>query len=436
LIVSRYRDELRRDGNPETAMTRTMQRTAPTILASSAIVVASMCVLLLADFNATRELGPILGLGIIVMGICAVTLLPALLVAIGQRAFWPTRVVVGEVSSRSPLWSRVSGLVRRRPLLLASVSTLVLLAGALGNIGGRGYLDVTDEYRVPTESVLGQQVIRERYDPPGRIAPLDIVSSSADGLPVKDALAEARGVAASNTDSQSRDGKLISSQVLLNVDPFSTKAMDLVPSLRRVAKQTGSTALIGGVAAENYDNRAALQRDTKLIVPIVLLLILLVLIALLRSVVAPLYVMGSVILSFAFALGVSSLVFTHVFGQPDSDPNETIFAFIFLIALGVDDNIFLMTRIREEYRRGVGARDAVISGLEQTGGVITAAGLILAGTFASLMALQLEALFQVGFIVALGLLVDAFVVRTLLVPAVAILLGDRSWWPGRAPHAP
>jgi len=166
-------------------------------------------------------------------------------------------------------------------------------------------------------------------------------------------------------------------------------------------------------------------------VPLVLILILLVLIALLRCVVAPLYLIGTVILSFAFALGVSSLIFTHVFGQSGSDPNLAIFCFIFLVALGVDDNIFLMTRIREEHRRGMSTRDAVIAGLERTGGVITSAGLILAGTFASLMALDLEALFQVGFTVALGLIVDAFLVRTFFVPSVALLLGERNWWPRR-----
>jgi RND superfamily putative drug exporter len=156
-----------------------------------------------------------------------------------------------------------------------------------------------------------------------------------------------------------------------------------------------------------------------------------VLIALLRCVVAPLYLIGTVILSFAFALGLSSLVFTHVFGQPASDPNLAIFCFIFLVALGVDDNIFLMTRIREEHRRGMSTREAVIAGLERTGGVITSAGLILAGTFAALMALDLEALFQVGFTVALGLIVDAFLVRTFFVPSVALLLGETNWWPRR-----
>ena len=255
------------------------------------------------------------------------------------------------------------------------------------------------------------------------------MTASGVALQVKDALAQAPGVAASHTDSDG--GEVVASEALLNVDPFSEQALDLIPRLREVAREaaSGELALIGGITAESYDNREALAPDARLIVPLVLMVILLVLIALLRCIVAPLYVIGTVILSFAFALGASSLIFTHVFGQPDSDPNLTIFAFIFLVALGVDDNIFLMTRIREERARGLATRDAVIAGLEKTGGVITSAGLILAGTFAALMALELEALFQVGFTVALGLLVDAFIVRTFLVPSIALLLGERNWWP-------
>jgi RND superfamily putative drug exporter len=274
--------------------------------------------------------------------------------------------------------------------------------------------------------------VRKRF-PPGRVAPLDLVTSAPVALQVRDQLRRTKGIADANTDSQSKDGRLISTEVLLAVDPFARSTMDMIPRIREAARAAGQgqTVLLGGLTADNHDNLRALHRDAKLIVPLVLILILLVLIALLRCVVAPLYLIGTVILSFAFALGVSSLIFTHVFGQSGSDPNLAIFCFIFLVALGVDDNIFLMTRIREERRRGMSTRDAVIAGLERTGGVITSAGLILAGTFASLMALDLEALFQVGFTVALGLIVDAFLVRTFFVPSIALLLGERNWWPRR-----
>ena len=433
LIVSRFRDELRRDGDVEAAMARASLRTSPAILASGGIVVAAMLVLGLADFNATREMGPILALGIVVMMAVGLTLMPALLVAFGRRAFWP-RVPKVEPGAApvGPGWKRVSELVRRHPGPLAIGCAALLTLGALGNLEGRDYLDLSQQYRTAPESVQGQELVRKRF-PPGRVAPLDLVTSAPVALQVRDQLRRTKGIADANTDSQSKDGRLISTEVLLAVDPFARSTMDMIPRIREAARAAGQgqTVLLGGLTADNHDNLQALHRDAKLIVPLVLILILLVLIALLRCVVAPLYLIGTVILSFAFALGVSSLIFTHVFGQSGSDPNLAIFCFIFLVALGVDDNIFLMTRIREEHRRGMSTRDAVIAGLERTGGVITSAGLILAGTFASLMALDLEALFQVGFTVALGLIVDAFLVRTFFVPSVALLLGERNWWPRR-----
>ncbi|HEX6022408.1 MAG TPA: MMPL family transporter [Solirubrobacter sp.] len=429
LIVSRFRDELARMSDVEKAMKRAAARTGPAIFASGGIVVAAMLVLALADFNATREMGPLLALGIVVMMACGLTLLPALLAAFGRRAFWPAVPREQRAAQTSARWTRIGAVVRRRPGLLAASCTALLALGALGNLEGRGYLNLAEQFRVEPESVVAQNLIRERFEPAGRVAPVDVVTSSAVALEVKDALAKAPGVATSNTDSDG--GDVISLEVLLDIDPFSSAAIDLIPRLREVAREAagGELALIGGITAESYDNREALRSDSQLIVPLVLGVILLVLIALLRCIVAPLYVIGTVILSFAFALGASSLIFTHVFGQPDSDPTLWLFSFMFLVALGVDDNIFLMSRIREERRRGLATRDAVITGLEKTGGVITSAGLILAGTFAALMALELEALFQVGFTVALGLLVDAFVVRTFLVPSIALLLGERNWWP-------
>jgi RND superfamily putative drug exporter len=438
LIVSRYRDELRRTGDVDAAIARATERTAPAIVASGGIVVAAMLVLALADFNATREMGPILALGIVVMMAAGLTLLPALLAVLGRRAFWPAipPIEPDYRPGNTRGWTRIGELVRRRPWLLIGVSLTILVVGALGNLEGRGYLALTEQYRDPPESVQGQQLIAERF-PPGRVAPVDVVASGVATPLVDEALQRESIVSDSNTDSQALDGNLISLEVLLKIDPFSTRAMDAIPGLRETARKAGKdgSALVGGVTAEQHDNLEALRRDTKLIAPVVLLLILLVLMVLLRAIVAPLYVIATVVLSFAFALGASSLIFTHIFGQPDSDPNLTIFAFIFLVALGVDDNIFLMTGIREQHKRGLATRDAVIVGLQRTGGVITSAGLILAGTFAALMALDLEALFQAGFTVTLGLLVDAFLVRTFLVPSLAFVLGERNWWPARSESA-
>jgi RND superfamily putative drug exporter len=439
LIVARFRDELRRTADEHEAMARAAARTAPAILSAGAIVVVAMLALALADFNATREMGPILALGVVVMVAAGLTLLPAILAALGRRSFWPAvPQPTREPASAGGLWTSIAGLVGRRPRLTAAAVGAVLLAGALGNLGGREPLDFSEAFRDAPESVEGQQLIRDRFIP-GRAAPLSVVTDSDSSGAVVAALGggvktpvEEAFVMAGSVDSE-----LALSEAYLRIDPFSDAATEAVPELRRIAQAAapGTQVLLGGEVAEAYDTREALARDTRLIVPISLSLILLILAVLLRAVVMPLYVIGTVILSFAFALGASTLLFTHVLGQPASDPSLPLFAFIFLVALGVDYNVFLLARIREERERR-GTADAVTAALERTGGVITSAGLVLAATFGVLMALELEALFQIGFVVALGLLADTFLVRALLVPAIALLLGDRNWWPSRSSVVP
>lgn len=257
-----------------------------------------------------------------------------------------------------------------------------------------------------------------------------IVTTGDAAGPVAGALQRIDGVDSVVAGARSDDGELARLEATLAYDPFSDEANDLVPVLRGAARGAagGETALVGGATAENYDTAATLRSDARVVVPLTLLVIFLILCVLLRALVAPLYLVATVVLSYAFALGASTLIFTELLGQPDSDAAIATFAFIFLVALGVDYNIFLISRIREEaaYQK---TKEAVITGLERTGGVITSAGIILAGTFAALMTLPLEALFQLGFTVAFGLLIDTFVVRTLLVPAIAFKLGERNWWP-------
>jgi RND superfamily putative drug exporter len=288
--------------------------------------------------------------------------------------------------------------------------------------------------------VRGEQVISDRFIP-GRAAPVSVVTSfgareavvSALTAGLKTPVREMYVMAASVPRGAASE--LALADAYLRMNPFSDAATDAVPELRRAARAAsrGTPVLVGGEVAEAYDTRVALARDTRLIVPIGLALTLLILALLLRAVVMPLYVIATVILSFAFALGVSSLVFTHVMHQPASDQSLAQFAFIFLVALGVDYNVFLLARIREE-RETRPTKEAVTAALERTGGVITSAGLVLAATFSVLMALPLESLFQVGFVVALGLLADTFRVRALLVPSLAVLLGERNWWPSRVPE--
>jgi len=432
LIVSRYKEELRRGAAPQVALLVAAERSGAAILSAGGIVVVAMLVLTLADYSATATMGPVLALGTAVTVLAGLTLLPALLAALGGRAFWPrVPAAAREPGGGRDVWSRAGALVRARPWTTIGVVSVVLVSGALGALESRGVLAFSDNFRNPPESVQAQDLITSKYEP-GVIGPADaLVASSASGTLVED-LANTPGVVAASNVSISKDRQLTLIEVILDADPFSQEAIDAVPRLRQVLREGagGGLALLGGPTAESHDTREALRSDALLVVPLTLLLILLIVAALVRAVIAPLYLVASVVLSYAFALGASSLFFTHVLGEPDSDPALPTFAFVFLVALGVDYNIFLISRIREERAR-LGSRDAVIAGLERSGGVITSAGLILAGTFCTLIALDVVGLAQVGFTVAFGLLVDTFVVRCFLVPAIGVVLGDRSWWPAR-----
>jgi RND superfamily putative drug exporter len=443
LIVARFRDELRDDVPAEEAMARAAERTGPAILTAGAIVAGVMLLLGLADFNATREMGPVLALGMAVTVLAGLTLLPALLAVLGRRVFWPA------LRPGAPrgvgVWARAARLIERRPVMVAVVVTGVLVAGALGNLGGRENLDFTQAFRDAPDSVEGVDEIRASF-PPGRTAPVELVMSEHVSGEILPELAELPEVDSANWSAASvpAEGKepLVTGEIVLTLDPFSQEAADFIPRLRAEVDRLMAAALevrgeppgsgvavVGGLAAETHDTAQAVSRDTWLVVPLALLLILLVLAVLLRAIVAPLYLVATAVLSFLFALGVGSLVFTHLMDQPGSDPSLTIFAFIFLVGFGVDYNVFLMGRIQEERRGGLETRPAVLTGLARTGGVITSAGLILAGTFSALMALTFEALFQFGFVIAVGLLVDTLFVRALLVPSIAYLLDERNWWP-------
>ena len=434
LIVSRYREELRRYADKHEAMAHATERTAPAILSAGATVVAAMLVLTLADFKATQTLGPSLALGVAIMLLAGLTLLPALLSALGRNSFWPAIPRQG-TEQRSPLgiWRRIGHLVHDRPVVTMVVALAILVLGSLGNLTDRGILDFGEGFRDEPESVEGQALIEDELSA-GQTAPTTVLASTDTAGAVATAATRQDGVKAAVPAGGSEVGEIARIDLTLEYDPFSDEANDLVPVLRDAleAPSEGSV-LIGGVTAENYDTTETLRSDAKLIVPIVLALIFLILCILLRAIVAPLYLIATVILSYAFAIGASTLIFTEVFNQPDSDPGLPTFAFIFLVALGVDYNIFLISRIREEAEHEE-TREAVIEGLERTGGVITSAGLILAGTFCALMTLPLEALFQIGFTVAFGLLIDTFLIRTFLVPAIAFKLGERNWWPSRIAH--
>jgi RND superfamily putative drug exporter len=404
------------------------------LLASAGTVIAAMLVLLAADLESTHWLGPILALGIAVMLAAAFTLLPALLAILGERAFWsPWRFASPRQASDSDApgglgnWERVAGLVRRRSGAIV-VSVLALLAVlCLGNLTHHDTLGFGQGVTKPTNSSEGTEAL-ERHFPPGLGSPLTAVVDADAAPAVVRGMQRLESVQLALPAPVPGDASQALVALVLRGNPYGSDAAEAVKEIRSRLHALAPGGLLGGVPAENLDVEQTNARDTKLIVPLVLLLVGLILIAVLRALVAPAYLIATVLASFAATLGLATFAFTEVFGTDGLAFNLELMAFIFLVALGVDYNIFLMTRAREE-AAARGTREGVLSALVHTGGVVTGAGLILAGTFATLTLLPLEELVQIGATVAFGVLLDTFLVRALLIPAITYRLGDRAWWP-------
>ena len=440
LLVSRYREELRKHEDKHEAMQLALRTAGPAIVASGATVICALLCLTIAEVEGTAGLGPIGALGIAVAMITMLTLLPAVLVICGRRAFWhPPLFGWGNgiphfgdegADETHGAWRGVGERVARGPRRVWVGTLAVLAVGALGLLTMDTGLTQADAYRDEVESLAGQEVLAKSF-PAGASAATDvIVPRGGDVDAVTSALEQADGVAGVlPTDTSGERGTLLNA--VLEPEPYSTAAFDLIPGLRATVKQAGGAGvLVGGPSAVEYDVRRAASRDTRVIIPIALVVVLLVLIVLLRSLLAPLLLIATVILSFTAALGISLLVFDVIFGFAGVDPSFPLFAFIFLVALGIDYNIFLMARVREETLRH-GTRQGMIRGLAVTGAVITSAGIVLAGTFSILALLPLVFLTEIGFVIAFGVLLDTFIVRSVLVPALVLDIGPRIWWPSR-----
>jgi putative drug exporter of the RND superfamily len=433
LLVARYREELRRYEDRHEAMREALRRAGPVIFASSSTVILALLCLVVAEVNGTRGLGPIGAMGVALAMISALTLLPALLMIAGRKAFWPFIPRYGSegADAEHGLWRRIADYVDRRHRVVAPVAVLGLVILCLGLFEYDTNLTNGNEFRGEVESQQGQTLLSAHY-PAGASAPVEvIVPDPAKVEAVRAAVATAPGVvrgphALSPTLSH---GRLSQFDAVLDVEPESHAAYSLIPKIRDVAKTAGGPAvLVGGPTAQQLDFRTASTRDNRVIVPLVLLVVFVVLALLLRALVAPVLLIVSVVFSFTAALGFGSFMFAHAFGYPGESPSLLLFAFIFLVALGVDYTIFLMARVREETLR-VGTRVGVVRGLAVTGGVITSAGIVLAGTFAALASLPLVSFTEIGFTIAFGVLLDTFIVRTLLVPALVIELDRHVWWP-------
>ena len=439
LLVARYREELRKHDDKHEALNLALRTAGPAIVASGLTVMLGLLCLSIAEVNGTAGLGPIGALGIFVAMVTMLTLLPAMLAIFGRRAFWRPRMFgqgdgiprYGDHAADEThgAWRKVGERVSQGPRRIWIGAIAVLAVMSLGLLTLDTGLTTADSYRDEVESVTGQELISQSF-PGGANAPTDVlVPESSDVEAVIAAVSGVEGVA-DVREVQRGDGTVLLNATL-EPDPYSTEAYDLIPDIRAAAKEAGGEeVLVGGASAVERDVRVAAGRDTLRIPPITLAVVLLVLIVLLRAVVVPLLLLGTVILSFAASMGFSLVVFDVVFGFPGIDPSLPLFAFVFLVALGIDYNIFLMARAREETPRW-GTRHGMVRALAVTGAVITSAGIVLAGTFSVLAVLPLVFLTEIGFVIAFGVLLDTFLVRSVLVPAIAVLIGPKFWWPSQ-----
>src|SRR3712207_1741921 len=448
LLVARFREELREQPSRFAAMGAALRRSWEPIVASGATVVLGVLCLLFSDLASNRGLGPVSAVSVTLAVVAALSFLPAALVLLGRTAFWPFAPKVGAGPQPDRGWQRVAALVGRRPRRVLALSTLGLaLAAVFAPTYDASGITFSDAIQGESNAVQGQEALARHFDA-GSGSPTVIVTPEADWPAVARAAAETDGVASvvPFTGAQPQPGAapapapvvvdgLVRLDATLAVPADSVEAIDVVRTLRTELDAASPEALVGGDTAANLDARETAARDLRVIVPSVLVVITVVLALLLRSLVAPLLLVLTVVVSVAATVGVAALLFDGVFGFPGSDPGILLIAFVFLVALGIDYNIFLMTRAREESLRR-GTREGVLRALAVTGGVITSAGMVLAATFGALSVLPLLFLVQLSFLVGFGVLLDTFVVRSLVVPAAVAIIGDRVWWPSALAKGP
>jgi putative drug exporter of the RND superfamily len=430
LLVARYREELRRHQDRHEAMAFALHRATPAILASAATVIVGMLCLLFAQMNSTAGLGPVAAIGIAVTFVVMVTLLPALLVILGRWVFWPKRPTYGSGEpTQSGVWARVARRIEVRPRRVWVITSAVLAVACLGVLSlDTSGLATEDQYTTEVESIEGQTMLA-RHGLSDASNTVQVVAGADRAEAVREAMTDIPGLGRPSRPVVQEGVAFVEATLAGDVAAEST--FEVVEQVRdAVHAVPGADALVGGWSAVYLDTKIAANRDNLVIIPIVLLMVLLILVALLRAVTAPVILLATVVLSFGAALGISTLLFEHVFGFEGADPGFPLFAFVFLVALGIDYNIFLMTRVREE-TLARGTRQGSIVALASTGGVITSAGLVLAATFLVLGSIPLVFLAQLGVTVALGILLDTMVVRSVLVTAINLDLGQRIWWPSK-----
>ncbi|MEV6280585.1 MMPL family transporter [Nocardia sp. NPDC051832] len=431
LIVARYREELHHRSDVAGAMLSALRTSVPAIAASAATVSLGLLCLLAADMNSAAGMGPVGAAGIVCTLVVMVTLFPALLVVCGRWIFWP-RIphVQSAVQAKTTLWDRIGTNIARRPVVSALASVAVLGLLSLGLLGNTDALSRADQFVQTPESVAGTKTLAAHF-PDRAGTPLLIMTPNGSRDAVLRATEADPGIGAAEAG---RTGPEFSEITAIPRDPAdSTAEYATIDRLRSALPDLAPGTVVGGPSASNLDIANSSERDRWVVIPLVLLVVTIVLGLLLRSIAAPIGLVLTVVLSFGSALGASVFLFEHLFGFEGLDSGLILLAFLFLVALGVDYNIFLVSRAREEARQH-GTRAGILRSLSVTGGVITSAGIVLAATFAVLVTLPLVALAQVGFAVAFGVLLDTLLVRSVLVPALTLIAGGRVWWPSRLPE--
>ena len=437
LLVARYREELRRHEDRHEAMAFALHRAAPAIFASASTVVVGLLCLMFAELNSTAGLGPANAVAVAVTFVVMVTLLPALLVICGRWVFWPFIPRFGsEEPTESGFWARTGRRMAPRPRVVWIFTTIALLIVALGALR----LDTSgipnDETYVAgqdVESVAGNELLVE-HGLVDASSPIQIVANADQADDVVASMADIEGIQDPAIVAEEDGTALILAN--LTADPLDQQSIEAVNDIRgAVHAVEGADAQVGGWTAVTVDIEEASARDNRVVIPIMLIAVMLILMGLLRALASPLILIGTVILSFAAALGISGVVFDFVFDRPHTDPGFPLYAFVFLVALGIDYNIFLMTRVREETATK-GTRRGSLIALASTGGVITAAGIVLAATFGALATMPLTFALQIGTTIALGVLLDTMIVRSVLVTALNLDLGGRIWWPSALDRKP
>ena len=427
LLISRYREELRHTPNHREALRTAMRFAGPAIVASNATVVLALLTLLLAVTPSTRSLGVQAAAGLLVAAIFVVFVMPPLLALFGRKLFWPfvPRVGADEVTTTGA-WHRVADWVSGHAGRVAVASVLALAALATGVLSTPVGLSLIDQFRVSADSVDGFKTLSAHF-PGGVTDPTRVIADSGAAEQVSAAIQSTPGVV-SVTPAGVSDTGLTQWQVVIDAAPASQGAFDTVAALRDSVQRADPGALVGGSDAQAMDTKAAAVHDRWVVIPAILIVVLAVLYILLRAALAPLVLVAATALSTLAALGLGGWVSVHLLGFPALDNTTPLFAFLFLVALGVDYTIFLVTRAREETPL-YGTRGGIVRAVSATGAVITSAGIVLAAVFCVLGVLPLIALTQLGIIVGLGILLDTFVVRTVVIPALFTLIGPAIWWP-------